>query len=316
MTTASPSEPLLAEAASSAMHDFDTMHHCSTLQAMQEVLDGFSIHQGDRGELLVMLLLTMARDAVVHDTDAADSPIVHTLDLVKHLFKEHQLIEEMTPTFSPDPESTQTFKQMLAKSATHFNHFIKFQQQTFWTNRHLACLLARGAFILCATGQSGVDLVGMALRDKDKPISSDNLIVFLFQVNNDPHYTAKPDCDLFDTMDHFLLNLVGNDAKGMVVVRVITALAANTPSTIPIPRRDDKRTNFTVYDIWCAGLSPEVYAPIKNLVDTDTWLALLNASRGWEKLYKVRGPAAGLRRQENVGAADHSDHWQQWSSGL
>src|ERR1700743_2611221 len=60
MTTVSPSEPLLAEAASDAMRHFDT------LLAMERVLSGYSIHQGDRGELLVMLLLTLARDATVY----------------------------------------------------------------------------------------------------------------------------------------------------------------------------------------------------------------------------------------------------------
>ena len=165
---------------------------------------------------------------------------------------------------------------MFAKSATHFNHFIKFQQQKFCTKRHLAALLARGAFILCATGEKGVDLVGMALRDKDKSISSDNLVIFLFQVKNDSAYTATPDYDLFDRMDCFLLGLVGKDSKSVVVVRVITALAAITPSTIPIPCH---KHNFTVYDIWCAGMSSEVYAPIKNRVDTSRWIALLNASR-------------------------------------
>src|SRR6266478_7277648 len=76
MTTVSPSEPLLAEAASHTMQTFNLA------VAMMEVLEGFSINQGDRGELLVMLLLTMARDAVVHmSLGIGCNPIVPTLQL-------------------------------------------------------------------------------------------------------------------------------------------------------------------------------------------------------------------------------------------
>src|ERR1700730_2141080 len=58
MVTVSPSEPLLSEGAYFVMQrpSFDAP------EAMKSVLDGFSVHKGDRGELLGLLLLILAHD--------------------------------------------------------------------------------------------------------------------------------------------------------------------------------------------------------------------------------------------------------------
>lgn len=310
MTTVSPSEPLLAEVASSAMRKMNVP------LAMEGVLGGYSIHQGDRGEVLVALLLTLARDAVIHypDNPDYDTPIVQTLPLFEKLFTQYaDIIKVMTPTLSPASNRTKTFEQMLAKSATHFNHFVKLQQQGFLTDEHLALLIARGAFILCANGDTGVDLIGVALRDKAKPISSSNIIIFLFQVKNDARYTRVPKEELFDLMDPFALGLVREeDANDVVVVRVVTALNA-IPSITAMPRRKTKNDKFTAYDIWCSGMSHKVYAPIQEN-QGNTWDALLSASHGWKKLYEGKETATSLRRQENASAAADTAHWSNWAT--
>ncbi|KAM6499182.1 hypothetical protein JOM56_004690, partial [Amanita muscaria] len=61
METVSSSEPLLSEAAYVIMarESFDP------LQSFKSVLEGFAVHDGDRGEFLVLLLLTLARDQAV-----------------------------------------------------------------------------------------------------------------------------------------------------------------------------------------------------------------------------------------------------------
>jgi hypothetical protein len=61
MATVSPSEPLLSEAAYFIMkkRTFDAPG------AFQTVLNGFAISKGDRGEFLVMLFYTLARDMTV-----------------------------------------------------------------------------------------------------------------------------------------------------------------------------------------------------------------------------------------------------------
>jgi len=55
---------------------------------MQAILGGFSIHQGDHGELLVMLLLMMACDVVIHAPGKMTyvNPIVPMVDLVEKLY--------------------------------------------------------------------------------------------------------------------------------------------------------------------------------------------------------------------------------------
>jgi hypothetical protein len=70
MQTVSPSEPLFSEAAYWIMQDASF----NAIEAMKSVLGGFSIHKGDQGELLVMLLLTLARDAAVGPPDQLGKP--------------------------------------------------------------------------------------------------------------------------------------------------------------------------------------------------------------------------------------------------
>ena len=62
MKTVSAFKPLLAEAAAEFM--FGDYYKFKGAQALKRALEGFSIHQGDRGDLLV-LLLCVARDMAI-----------------------------------------------------------------------------------------------------------------------------------------------------------------------------------------------------------------------------------------------------------
>ncbi len=53
METASPSEPILSEAAYVIM----ARKSFGPLESLKSVLEGFSVHKGDRGEFLALLLL-------------------------------------------------------------------------------------------------------------------------------------------------------------------------------------------------------------------------------------------------------------------
>ncbi|GBE85504.1 hypothetical protein SCP_0800210 [Sparassis crispa] len=85
MTSASPSEPILSEAAYWMMQD----KSFNAPDALMSILHGFSIDKGARGELLVMLLFTMARDAAVGNPDSFGMPTQrwNTVPrLLEHLF--------------------------------------------------------------------------------------------------------------------------------------------------------------------------------------------------------------------------------------
>ena len=62
LLTVSASEPLLSEVAYWMMYPDTKFKAAETLKSC---LDGYDIHKGDRGELLVMLLFTLARDCAV-----------------------------------------------------------------------------------------------------------------------------------------------------------------------------------------------------------------------------------------------------------
>src|SRR5277367_2829174 len=70
MVTVSASEPLLSEGAYFIMQSpsFDAP------KAMKSVLDGLSVHKGDRGELLALLLLILARDNAIGPADQDGRP--------------------------------------------------------------------------------------------------------------------------------------------------------------------------------------------------------------------------------------------------
>src|ERR1700733_13778979 len=63
MSTMNSSEPLLSDAASMIMADPEF----NAPTSLKMVLAGFSVHPGNRGELVGMLLLTLARDKVISE---------------------------------------------------------------------------------------------------------------------------------------------------------------------------------------------------------------------------------------------------------
>jgi hypothetical protein len=77
MVTVSASEPLLSEAAYSVM----AQPSFNVPKAMKSVLEGFSINKGDRGEFLIMLLFTIARDKAVGTPDKHGCPGSRIMDV-------------------------------------------------------------------------------------------------------------------------------------------------------------------------------------------------------------------------------------------
>jgi hypothetical protein len=71
LTTVSASEPLLSEAAYWMM-ETDTMFRAA--ETLKSCLDLYDIQKGDRGELLVMLLFTLARDRAIGHPDEYSRP--------------------------------------------------------------------------------------------------------------------------------------------------------------------------------------------------------------------------------------------------
>ncbi|KAH7921876.1 hypothetical protein BV22DRAFT_1131921 [Leucogyrophana mollusca] len=331
MMTVSPSEPLLSEAAYWVMQN----KHFDPPRTLQTVLEGFSIHKGDRGELLVMLLLTLARDAAVGPPVDRGKPVQRWTtvpDFFSNLFsaRTEAPLRPAQPPASAQNEiptapghvvgpggvgtSKITFEERFRDARVYFNHTIKVHQQSFLTTPHLAALFYRGAAVLCGNNQPAIDgIIPICMGEELKP---EHMGAILWQSKNDPAYTSDPKTSLFDSMDPFSLNIFrDNDthttSARAPLIRIVFALAAKKPSLKLVKVSESARAAFTTYDIWCAGLSPHILAPIDS-GQTDVWNSLLEATYGWREIYKSDPKNFGrmdIRRNSNPGAAEDAGHW-------
>jgi hypothetical protein len=131
--------------------------------------------------------------------------------------------------------------------------------------------MCRGAAIICANNQGGVDILIPALMGTI--MDPKFVTAILVQVKNDCSFNAVPTIALFKLMDPLRLGLFsGNDAKAFnvpPVLRIVFAMASKTPTvTVPSvpecqsPRNksaDDPKPTFTAFDFWIAGVSPESF---------------------------------------------------------
>ncbi|KAF8347959.1 hypothetical protein F5887DRAFT_672674 [Amanita rubescens] len=244
LTTVSVSEPLLSEAAYWMMNPDTTF---KAAEALKSCLDGYAIHKGDRGELLVMLLFTLARDRAIGDPNSVGQPIsgrrwCSVPRFMKKLFK-----------FRRHPSSNASLKDLFANSKIFFNHWVKVHQYAIVNVRYLAHLMRRGAALLCATNQAGI--IPFLLAGYD--IIPKNIGVILWQVKNDSKYTDKPDLSLFKAMDPYALGIL-NPGDNIPIIRIVFALASKTPC---LTRVECSQDGFC--DFWVGGISSTVFSPVK-----------------------------------------------------
>ena len=304
METVSSSEPLLSEAAYVIMarETFDP------LKSFKSLLEGFAIHQDDRGEFLALLLLTLARDKAVGLPDNTGHPERRFFPLASfvygHLFKE-----------SPSPSASGLVLENLQRdfpdAMMHFNHFVKLHDFKSIDKKRLLLLMTRGAGVLCANGQASIDAANVFLLSGTK-LTTDNFGLILKQIKNDARYTHVPKPKLFASMDPYDIGILKAGDAPVPLIRIFFALAAKTPS-LHVYRHDPSPTyNAVVYDIWSAGLSSNFLNPIDPR--TDIWDGLLQASYGWKNIYRApMDVQKELRRSMNPGTADDGGHWSRWA---
>ncbi|TDL16546.1 hypothetical protein BD410DRAFT_755314, partial [Rickenella mellea] len=311
IVTISPSEPILSEAACALMtaeESFDPP------KVLQQLMGGFSIHQGDRGELIVMLLLTLARDAAYKSIGQRDIPLCTFLE---HLFSfedrssADDILNALPSQFHTAKSKNQTLGETFADSRLHFTHIIQVHEKKSINRQYLWKLLLRGAAVLCANGQAGVD-GALLFTYKGNEVRARNIGLLLWQSKNDPSYTNSVENILFDAMDPYKLGIYDEGDEPIPVIRVVFALAAIKPS-LNCNVRNAVKGNCTAYDVWCSGLSSSCLKPITPESE-GTWSALLQASHGWKKTYSCKEPMRRqLRMAMNPGAATDAAHWANWS---
>ncbi|KAF8346496.1 hypothetical protein F5887DRAFT_882800, partial [Amanita rubescens] len=298
MTTVSSSEPLLSEAAYVIMsrESFDV------LKCFKTVLEGFAVHQGDRGEFLALLLLTLARDQAIGLPTSDGRPVHHRFFNLAP-FVHRCLFKSLS---APGFEKLQ---DDFPDAKMHFNHFVKLHDFKSIDKETLLLLMTRGAGVLCANSQASIDAVTVFLKSGTK-LTTDNFGLILCQFKNNPAYSKNPQSKLFESMDPYDLEILKEGDAAVPIVKMFFALAANNPGLHVKRHPASEAYNAVVYEIWCAGLSPEFLNPIC-AQQTDIWNGLLQASYGWKNIYKA--VEKDLRRSMKPGAADDDGHWSHWA---
>ena len=140
--------------------------------------------------------------------------------------------------------------------------------------KYLWKLIVRGAAVLCADYQVGIDVV-VPFAYHDAKLGRRNVSAIVIQVKNDRSYSITPIRWLFDAMDPFFVGVVDpSEDEPLPVIRMVFALSsAESGVTIMEPERTryprkaknkkvKKSPLYTSYDIWCAGAFAETFAVI------------------------------------------------------
>lgn len=293
MISLNPSEPILSDGAAIVMNNNAVAFHAPA--ALSHILTGFSINQGDRGELVAMLAYTIARDSVVHHStttsmDGIFGVVPFLRALIRKPKQETQLfrdvLEAKPAVFRVGTDKNATLESAFKDINMYFNHFIKRQEQDHFDEEAMRGLLARSAAIVGAHRQSTFDFLFPTARGRRTVVAKTTTGLILAQVKFNTKYSDTIDTTLFDGMNPFRMGFIDeNETLETPIIRIVFAMAAKKPSVQYVTTQ--KPGKFTSYDIWVSGLRHEMYGVIDE-ADQSTWTTLLSAStrKDWETAYK------------------------------
>ena len=176
----------------------------------------------------------------------------------------YETLQSSLPTLrrkGDDRPFSETFKDY----AMWFNHIIRVEDNRMIKMEFLWWFITRGAMIVCAQNQAGVDIVLPAcVRTGD--LSHDTVTAILIQVKNAKQYDDKINKTLFDMMGPIQIALFGKGPGSQKpVIRMVFALTSQE-HTVQIRSRGERADTrsggfdeITTFDIWCAGLSSDTF---------------------------------------------------------
>ncbi|THH20899.1 hypothetical protein EW146_g544 [Bondarzewia mesenterica] len=300
MQSVCPSEPILAEGAWSVMlrKDFDAP------KALLSIVNGFAVHQGDRGELVALLLLILARDAAVAKnlggrSMTAEHRVFSVTTFLECLFRLEgssgnvrcdDILEALPSAYRTKQEASRALKDTFADAKMHFNHFIKVHELSLLRQNYLLFFASRGIGILSPNSQAGIDAF-IPFTYRDDRLQRGNMGVILLKFKTDHRYTANIRKEEFDLMDPYDFGLFCEEKDAAVpLIRIVFAMGGRAPSLKTRPPaaiqnlgtgwNGDTPKRYTAYDIWCSGLTSEVYAPISESSE-EVWRSILHSAPDW-----------------------------------
>ena len=311
IVSVAPSEPILAEGARLLMSNPKFNLPKSLLRELQVP----GLDKGNRGELVTLVLLLLACDKAVTNTKT-NTRAVSVHEFFKNLLNSDDYAELLDAMPSRQKnESVATFRETFSK-------FIKIQDFRMVNQKYLWMFIARGAAILCANNEVGIDVVIPFLYYDDK-LARWNVSAMLYQSKNDRSFSITPKRRLFDGMNHFSVGVFDSDDTPLPVIRMVLALSsAKSGVTIMEPERTRYRRKakkkkgkksppYTSYDIWCAGAFAKTFAVI-NEAEEETYKQLLKVCSPFPEAYTPRFGVAGEeehKRSMNPMVTRDVDHW-------
>jgi hypothetical protein len=328
-----PSEPILSEAASFIMRDGSF----KLADALAEVLNGYSItaNSGDRAELLVSAFFTWARDRAVSEKSALKGQLSRyfsVTELFESLFSESvfNLISTSVPLLCGTKTTEQTFGQIFKNAFMHFSHFVKPQEQKLLAQAYLPSFMARGAAVLGANCQPGVDAVYPYLYNTTV-LSTENVGFILVQVKkNDVPLDSRG--EIFKNMNPFKCGILQksdhlNGNFKIPIIRIVFALCEKPSMGIGVSQQqhttmteqdplhpDGKREQgFIAFDFWCSGIDPKIIKPVKEA--PERWKALVERADSWHAFYRdAPNGSANILRSQYPACGSHVAHFNTWAN--
>jgi hypothetical protein len=251
------SEPLLAEAAYQLMNvaQSNPVHHLAHHPDLN------CVDRGRRGELVATLLIMQACDAA--RAASSGGRWVSVDKFMQELIppSKYEILRDTLPKFSRKDQANVKFVDMFRDYGIWFNHVIKVEERGMLTADNLWKFVMRGAMVMCADGEEGIDMV-LPVCDTQRELSRDTVTAILVQVKNDEQYQLKVKKKLFDSMSPKNLSIFPDGVDPKPVIRVVLALASRKAGVTfakarkRLPHHSDP---FTAFDVWIAGLSPAAY---------------------------------------------------------
>ncbi|KAM6501250.1 hypothetical protein JOM56_004264, partial [Amanita muscaria] len=311
--TIAPSEPLLAQAAYLLMRDREVF---DLPRELREELQKPGLSKGDRGELICLVLLLIARDVAVQEKDSAAIGVLFFMEKLLASQWSSTVFDSKPARCRTNTEDQLPFSEVFAKSKIYFNHFVKVHDFKVIHQAFLWRLIARGAAVLCADNQGGIDVLLPFLYLDDK-LGRDNVSGIFIQVKNDGTFSSTPNLFLFDAMNPYFLGFFDMDEqKPVPIIRMVFALASSESCVKAGKERARPCPAYTTYDFWCAGTTAETFSVVRP-GDEQVYSDLLKLCRLFPSVYEVDtkiDSAKSARRNMNPGTAVHPDHWSRFST--
>lgn len=274
-STGYPSEPIVAEAAAHVMH---RLHDKSAADVLAEHIQNYTIKAGEKGELVMRLLLTEAFDKASREMENWDGQIdrpVPLLNFIGALFGPDHL-DGIKQSYTDNRCGDQrTFAEAFKDAYVRFTHFARLEDNSLVNPRGAWIALTRAIAWQCNSEESLIDCI-IPVAIGDGRLSPDCMTAILIQAKNRPNaVVAEIDESKLNGCRGFFPKAFGRRPyiTLMLELGVRSQRTAHVQASLPHVRVE--KTTSTQYPtdtllphprfpIIARGCSPRVYAVVKD----------------------------------------------------